>query len=86
VEFESNAVVSGRASAARVIGCDKHHVLYVRKFLMENLPHYMQFPVEAVLVVIQKVWREEIRCRELDIISVTDCRDYLLKFAFEYFS
>jgi hypothetical protein len=61
------------------------NIMYVRKFLMENLPHYMQFPVEAVLVVIQKVWREEIRCRELDIISVTDCRDYLLKFAFEYF-
>jgi hypothetical protein len=50
---------------------------------MESLPHDMQFPVEAVLVVIQKVWREELRCRELDIISATDCRDCLLRLAFE---
>jgi hypothetical protein len=52
---------------------------------MESLPHDMQFPVEAVLVVIQNVWREEPRCRELDSVGVTDCRDCLLKFAFEYF-
>jgi hypothetical protein len=51
---------------------------------MESLPHDMQFPVEAVLVVIQKVWRDEPRC-ELDSVGVTDCRDCLLKFVSEYF-
>ena len=50
---------------------------------MESLPHDMQFPVEAVLVVIQKVWREEPRCREFDSVVATDCRDCLLKFSFE---
>jgi len=52
---------------------------------MESLPHAGQFPVEAVLVVIQKVWREEPGFRGLDSVGVTDCRDCLLKFAFEYF-
>ena len=52
---------------------------------MADMPHDMQFPVEAVLVVIQKVWREDPRCSELGTVSVTDCRGCLLKFACEYF-
>ena len=52
---------------------------------MADMPHDMQFPVEAVLVVIQKVWREDLRCSELGTVSATDCRGCLLKFACEYF-
>jgi hypothetical protein len=54
---------------------------------MESVPHDMQFTVEAIIVITQKVWSEEPRCRELDSVGVTDCHDCLLKFAFafEYF-